>query len=88
MPFPPLSKLYGKIMESYLGEKSPYRKPLIKGAEIRNQLVHRHDKSIVDEQEAINYVKDVEGAIFHLLSLIYPNDLLIKSSYERIKQLN
>ena len=31
----------------------------------------------IDQQEANDYVDVVEGAIFHLLSLLYPHDELI-----------
>jgi len=85
LPSPPLSKLYGKIMEEYLGEQSPYRKSLIKGAEVRNALVHRHDDTTVDGQEAVVYVQEVDRAIFHLLTLLYPNDALIQGTYARKK---
>ena len=81
VPSPPLSKLYGKILEKYLGEQSPHRKAIIKGSEVRNQLIHRHDNPSIDGQLAVNYVKDVEKAIFHLLTLLYPNDSLIKNTY-------
>ncbi|MEZ8038337.1 hypothetical protein AB4369_11955 [Vibrio sp. 10N.261.49.A5] len=83
MPSPPLTKLYGKILENYLGEVSPYKKQLAKGSEIRNMLVHRHDSPAIDGQEAVDYVRDVEKAIFHLLTLLYPGDELIRSTYAR-----
>ncbi|CAE6902356.1 hypothetical protein ACOMICROBIO_LMKGKHOH_02161 [Vibrio sp. B1FIG11] len=85
MPSPPLSKLYGKILEAYLGEASPYRKKIIHGVEIRNILVHRHDGASIDSQKANDYVKDIECAIFHLLTLLYPEDLLIQQTYARVK---
>lgn len=83
LPSPPISKLYGTIMEKYLGQQSPYRKALIKGAEVRNALIHRHDDKSVNSQDAIDYVREVERAIFHLLTLLYPEDALIKSAYAR-----
>lgn len=85
LPSPPLSKLYGRIMEQYLGEPSPYRRAIIKGVEVRNALIHRHDDKTVDDQEAENYVREIERAIFHLLTLLYPDDQLIKSTYARKK---
>jgi len=85
MPSPPLAKLYGSILKEYLGEDSPYRKSIIKGVEYRNKLVHRHDSPTIKHQEAINYVKDVERAIFHLLSLLYPEDELISQKYTRAR---
>ena len=78
MPSPPFSKMYGSLLKHYLGEESPFRKKLISGQEKRNSLVHRPGSLEVDRQEANDYVDVVEGAIFHLLSLLYPNDALIK----------
>ncbi|WP_020401798.1 hypothetical protein [Gracilimonas tropica] len=83
MPSPSLAKLYGKILKEQLGESSPYRKEIIKGVQIRNKLIHRHDSPDVDSQKALNYVKNIEKAIFHLLSLLYPNNQLIKQTYDR-----
>ena len=77
LPSPPLSKLYGSLLKRYLGETSPFRNALIAGQEKRNALIHRPALLPIDLQSAINYVNDVEGAIFHLLSLLYPNDSLI-----------
>lgn len=85
MPSPPLSKLYGKILDEYLGEPSPYKNKIDQGVQIRNKLVHRHDSPSIDSQKANDYVKDVERAIFHLLTLLYPDDQLIKQTYERAK---
>tara|TARA_Y100000588_G_scaffold792_1_gene1072 strand:+ start:1640 stop:2542 length:903 start_codon:yes stop_codon:yes gene_type:complete len=85
MPSPPLSKLYGEIMDKYLGEPSPYKNKINKGVEIRNKLVHRHDSPSIDNQKANDYVADIERAIFHLLTLVYPDDQLIKQTYERAK---
>jgi hypothetical protein len=78
MPSPPFSKMYGPLLKHYLGQESPFRKQLIRGQEKRNALVHRHETVRLDEQEAIDYVTVVERAIFHLLSLLYPKDDLIR----------
>ena len=80
VPSPPLSKLYGSLCEIYLGERSPYTKKLQTGQEIRNRLVHRPDELHIDQQQANDYVETVSSAIFHILSLIYPNDALIQHS--------
>jgi hypothetical protein len=77
MPSPPFSKMYGSLLNHYLGEESPFRKKLITGQERRNALVHRPGALLIDQQEANNYVAVVEAAIFHLLSLLYPKDELI-----------
>jgi len=78
MPSPPFSKMYGPLLKHYLGEESPFRKKLIAGQEKRNALVHRPSDLLIDQQEANDYVADVEAAIFHLLSLLYPHDKLIR----------
>lgn len=83
MPSPPFSKMYGSLLKHYLGEESPFRKRLIVGQEKRNSLVHRPGAISIDRQEANDYVADVEGAIFHLLTLLYPDDELIRQARYR-----
>lgn len=84
-PSPPFAKMYGPILKHYLGEESPYRKQLIAGQEQRNRLVHRPNADRVDGQAAIDYVAMVEAAIFHLLSLAYPEDRLIRAAYRQVR---
>lgn len=78
LPSPPLVKLYGSILETYLGEKSPYLNKIRKGVEVRNKLIHRPLEHTISNQDAIDYVNDIEAAIFHLLGLIYPSNTLIR----------
>ena len=82
MPSPPFSKLYGSILEVYTNEKSPKKKELINGQEIRNKLVHKPQDINISYEKAIKYIRDVEIAIYHLLSLLYPKDLIIKKIYK------
>jgi len=74
---PPLQKLFGVVLESEIGERSPKLKSIGKGAELRNRLIHRprHDPPTDDDAE--RYVNDIEVAIYHLLSHLYPNDAVI-----------
>jgi hypothetical protein len=72
VPSPPLHKLYGSILESYTGQRSPRLKEIAEGARIRNLLVHRPEKINIGNQESINYVGHVEAAIGHLLNILYP----------------
>ncbi|MEM0007767.1 MAG: hypothetical protein QXR89_05845 [Candidatus Bathyarchaeia archaeon] len=74
IPSPPLHKLYGSILESFTGQKSPKLKELQKGAEIRNKLIHRPKEIDISAQEANKYVQDVEIAIGHLLTMLYPEN--------------
>lgn len=83
MPSPPFAKMYGSLLKHYLGDESPFRKKLIIGQERRNALVHRPGAISIDQQEANDYVADVEGAIFHMLSLLYPHDELIQQASYR-----
>lgn len=73
LPSPPLSKLYGDVLESYTGTRSPYVKKLNEGSQKRNQLVHQPQAILVSEDEAIEYVRLVMKAIHHLYTLIYPD---------------
>lgn len=72
VPSPPLHKLYGSILESYSGTRSPVLKQIAEGARIRNLLVHRPEEVDITLQEAVDYVANVEIAIGHLLSLVKP----------------
>jgi len=85
VPSPPLTKLYGSILETYLGERSPYLSVIGKGVEVRNRLVHKPTSERVDAQEAVNYVNDIERIIFHLLSLLNPQSKLIQ---QRLRLIN
>jgi len=78
VPSPPLHKLYGSILESLVGVKSPKRKEIQKGVETRNKLVHRPQEMDIGIDEANEYVRDIEIAIYHLMSLLYPDDPFIK----------
>lgn len=71
LPSPPLSKLYGEVLEAYLGERSPHLKAIGKGVEKRNALVHRTAGADIDATEAEKYVGTIEEAIFHALNLYY-----------------
>lgn len=74
VPSPPLTKLYGSVMESLVKVKSPKLKEISKGVEIRNKLVHKPDQINIDVNEANKYVEDIEQAIFHLLSILYTDE--------------
>ena len=78
VPSPPLHKLYGSVLKSYVGKRSPKATELAKGAEVRNKLVHRPKDKPIDAQKSNVYVQDVEIAIFHLLTLLYPEDPIMK----------
>ena len=78
VPSPPLHKLYGSILESLVNERSPKLKELAKGAEKRNKLLHSPQDIKIDAQQSNNYVQDVETTIYHLLTLLYPKDPIIK----------
>jgi len=81
VPSPPLHKLYGSILESFINERSPKLKEIAKGVEIRNKLLHRPKEFQIDDQDAIIYVQDIEIAIYHLLHKLYPKDPIITKFY-------
>lgn len=86
VPSPPLTKLYGQILEAYLGQRSPYLKEIGEGVEIRNRLLHKASSEIIGRQKANNYVDNIEKAIFHLMSLLYPENELWKVRAERFAE--
>lgn len=69
VPSPPLKKLYGEVLKAITGEESPHRSALHKGAEKRNQLIHRPQSLKLDPQEVVDYLQDVRSAIKHLLKI-------------------
>lgn len=69
LPSPPVRKLYGSVLESVAGERSPHLKALERGAELRNRLVHRPDSPSPGGKEFSEYWHTVEQAIEHLLRL-------------------
>lgn len=73
VPSPPLRKLYGPILESVAGERSPYITELAKGSEIRNKLVHKPEEVKLDLQEVVDYVSIVNRTIWHLVGLCRRN---------------
>jgi len=83
VPSPPLDKLYGKILEFYTGERSPKVNAIREGAKIRNELLHKPQDNKIEYQRAVEYVKDVEIAIWHLIKLLYKDNRFIENSYIR-----
>lgn len=81
MPSPPIDKLYGSVLKSFTGQCSPKLKELREGMAIRNKLLHRPSEMIVTSEKANAYVHDVESAIYHLMTLLYPNDSLVRRRY-------
>ncbi|ECP9706018.1 SEC-C domain-containing protein [Listeria monocytogenes] len=74
MPSPPLTKLYGKVMESLIGVKSPKVSEINKGIEIRNKLIHSPKEIDISLAEADKYINDIQEAIIHLLENLYGED--------------
>jgi len=73
VPSPPLSKLYGELMEIYLGRRSEFCKILNEGAAIRNKLIHQPLEHRVTESQAEDYAGQVLIAINELYGLLYPD---------------
>ena len=78
VPSPPLTKLYGVVLQSVTGQRSSKLSALGKGIETRNKLIHRPTAQTIDEEEAMTYLDDVEIAIFELMTLMYPDDPVIE----------
>jgi len=78
LPSPPLHKLYGPVLESFGYEKSPKLKEISKGAQRRNELLHRPSAEDATHEEASQYVDDIEVAIKHLFLMLYPANPSVK----------
>jgi hypothetical protein len=79
LPSPPLTKLYGSLLQWAFGVRSPYLKDIEKGMRVRNQLVHRPTGVAVSAEEARLYLESARKAIGHLFLLLYPNWPLAKN---------
>ncbi|QSI33308.1 hypothetical protein GNX71_28570 [Variovorax sp. RKNM96] len=74
MPSPPLDKLYGDMMEQYMGCKSSLSRSMIRSvAEARNSLIHRHDGDEMSAEDASKYVQIANQAIGDLYAKLYPD---------------
>lgn len=82
VPSPPLSKLYGSILEAYTKEKSPKLTAIKKGVEKRNELIHQPKETRISLDDAVAYTRDAETAIYHLLTLLYPHDAVYNYFYK------
>ncbi|MGF9741433.1 hypothetical protein ABEX38_29125 [Priestia megaterium] len=80
LPSPPLNKLYGRVLENYIGEAYPKYNKLGEGATTRNHLIHRPKETDITYDKAVKYVQLVEDAIYFLLRKLYPGDPIINSS--------
>jgi hypothetical protein len=87
LPSPPLEKLYGEVLKFYTKKGSPKVNEMVKLNKERNSLMHRppqkDDEKEIELAKAEKYVRDAEGAIFHLLHLLYEKDLLIQRLYKK-----
>lgn len=71
LPSPRTDVLYGKVLESIVGEASPHAGELQKGAATRNKLVHRPRYPAPSNTEAAQYVDMVGEAIGHLEKFLH-----------------
>ena len=74
VPSPPIDKLYGRVLEAYLGTASPFKNKLAEGATRRNRLLHCPMTEHIELEKAMNYTAVVRKAIFDLLARLTPND--------------
>lgn len=74
LPSPPLDKMYKTLLREYAGIESPMHKFLSKGATKRNELVHKPRQMRPTQQETLIYLLQVQVAILHLYTILYPND--------------
>lgn len=69
IPSPPLRKLYKHVLKSLTGYKSPFYNDIHKGSEIRNKIVHKPSKIVIENQDAVDYLSMVNIATNHLKHL-------------------
>jgi hypothetical protein len=87
LPSPPLGKLYGEVLKFYTKKGSPKVDEMVALNKERNSLMHRppqkEGEKEIELAKAEKYVRDAEGAIFHLLYLLYEKDPLIERLYKK-----
>ena len=66
LPSPPIHKLYGNIFENITGERSEYVAVIKKGAEIRNDFIHKPKHKEINYQEVYDYIANIRKAIKHI----------------------
>lgn len=66
MPSPNLRKMYGTILEHYIGEKSPNLKSIQNGIEMRNSLIHSFADKNIDASMVNQYFKDIKECLIFL----------------------
>lgn len=81
VPSPPLHKLYGSVLKKYTGVESPRKKKIQKGVATRNVLVHKPETVEISREDANKYVHNVQTAVYHLLTILYPHDSTLKSLF-------
>ncbi len=74
LPSPPISKLYKSILKEYTDVESSFYKQLIKGAEKRNELIHKPSQSAPELIQTIIYIHEVECAMIQLHLLLEPSN--------------
>ncbi|MFB6327622.1 hypothetical protein ACE8EZ_16185 [Pantoea deleyi] len=66
MPSPNIRKMYGSILEHYIGEKAPNLNAIQNGLEIRNSLVHSFSEQKINAQKVDNYTKAIKECLIFL----------------------
>ncbi len=66
MPSPNIKKMYGSILEHYIGEKAPNLNAIQKGLETRNSLVHSFSEQKINANLADDYTKAIKECLIFL----------------------
>lgn len=86
LPSPPLNKMYGELLNDLTGQKSPVVSSLNKGAQIRNDLVHKPNVIPPSKQQINQYLLEVNLAIMHLQYLCSPQNDAMTFLFEKAKE--
>jgi hypothetical protein len=66
MPSPNIKKMYGSLLEHYIGEKAPNLNLIQRGLEIRNSLVHSFSEQKINAKLADDYTKAIKECLIFL----------------------
>ncbi|MEP8887179.1 hypothetical protein ABKV35_19120 [Enterobacter kobei] len=66
MPSPNIKKMYGSLLEHYIGEKAPNLNVIQRGLETRNSLVHSFAEQEINAKMADDYTKAIKECLIFL----------------------
>lgn len=74
MPSPNIKKMYGSLLEHYIGEKAPNLNFIQRGLETRNSLVHSFSEQKINAKMVDDYTKAIKECLIFLQTKLTGED--------------